>query len=162
MLSARILSLAHTLAPANGRKQGEKDLGSLSISSLYKVPSEISLLQVETFISHPQWVQGQIVQVSFPSWVMLSRLLHILYFPRSSWKDLCLTHPSLAKWCSKFKRNQKLSLHKINVRFPACEKSLFFLFGTTIIKIYLKWSKFWRLPGSPRCIHPYLKTSCQL
>lgn len=41
-------------------------------------------------------------------------------------------------------------------------KYLFFLFGTTVIKIYLKWSKFRRLPGSPPCICSYLTTSCQL
>lgn len=62
------------------------------------------LLQVETFISHPQWVQGQVVAVPLPSWVMLSTPLHI-FFPFLCWKDLHLTHPSLAGRCSKLKTN---------------------------------------------------------
>lgn len=38
------------------------------------------LLQVETFISHPQWVQGQVAPVPLPSWVRLSRPLLIFLF----------------------------------------------------------------------------------
>lgn len=51
VLSARILCLAHTLAPLNVRKQGEKDLGSLLLphtqqllpATHSKCPSEMSL-----------------------------------------------------------------------------------------------------------------------
>lgn len=85
MLSARILCLAHTLAPANAGSRGRRTWGpsccpTPAALSKWNFHPKFHLLQVETFIPHPQWVQGQVVPVPLPSWVMFSRPLHIFFY----------------------------------------------------------------------------------